>query len=54
MSMIGNIAVEAAMDELLEKVSNLAKEQPLNYEWQLNQLVELIRSIKSCAEKGWY
>jgi hypothetical protein len=54
MSLQGNIAVESAMQELLEfyeKVSDLEQDR---YETQLIMLLGKIRMIKNQAIQGYY
>jgi hypothetical protein len=54
MSMVGNIAVEAAMEELLALYEQVSSSESTTLQDQLALILERIESIKDCADKGWY
>jgi uncharacterized protein YfkK (UPF0435 family) len=54
MSMAGNFAVEAAMEELLVLYELVSSSENVTPQEQLTLILERIRSIKDCAKKGWY
>lgn len=52
MSMMGNIAVEGAMEDILKHIQWVVKTLPLNQ--QIEAIKNYVEGIKKTANSGWY